>query len=168
MTAESQALFRYLENQRLHVLGILEGLSEHDLHRPVLPTGWNCIGMVQHLALDVERFWFRTIVAGEAVERPPDLAPNDLVAAWKVSPGTSSTVVFDLYRAEIERANSIITATSLDTPPAWWPDDRWKGWKLADLRTIMLHVIAETACHAGHLDAAREIIDDRTWSTIAS
>jgi hypothetical protein len=31
------------------------------------------------------------------------------------------------------------------------------------LRTIMLHVITETACHAGHLDAARELIDGRTW-----
>jgi hypothetical protein len=27
----------------------------------------------------------------------------------------------------------------------------------------MLHVITETACHAGHLDAARELIDRRQW-----
>jgi hypothetical protein len=27
----------------------------------------------------------------------------------------------------------------------------------------MLHVITETACHAGHLDAARELIDGRLW-----
>jgi hypothetical protein len=27
----------------------------------------------------------------------------------------------------------------------------------------MLHVVTETACHAGHLDAARELIDGRRW-----
>jgi hypothetical protein len=28
---------------------------------------------------------------------------------------------------------------------------------------VLLHVITETACHAGHLDAARELIDGRQW-----
>jgi len=32
-----------------------------------------------------------------------------------------------------------------------------------DLREILLHVITETACHAGHLDAARELIDGKQW-----
>jgi hypothetical protein len=36
-------------------------------------------------------------------------------------------------------------------------------WRLHDLREILLHVITETACHAGHLDAARELIDGRRW-----
>jgi hypothetical protein len=31
------------------------------------------------------------------------------------------------------------------------------------MRATILHVIAETACHAGHLDAARELIDGQTW-----
>jgi hypothetical protein len=30
----------------------------------------------------------------------------------------------------------------------------------------MLHVITETACHAGHLDAVRELIDGRTWMVL--
>jgi len=33
------------------------------------------------------------------------------------------------------------------------------------VREIILHVISETACHAGHLDAVREIIDGRQWMT---
>jgi len=37
------------------------------------------------------------------------------------------------------------------------------NWKLQDLRAVILHVITETACHAGHLDAVRELIDGRTW-----
>jgi Protein of unknown function (DUF664) len=71
--------------------------------------------------------------------------------------------VLSLYRQEIKLANAIISATSPDTPPAWWPEDLWPGWRLKDLREIMVHVIAETACHAGHLDAVRELIDGRTW-----
>lgn len=35
-------------------------------------------------------------------------------------------------------------------------------WRLPDLRAVVLHVITETACHAGHLDAARELLDGRT------
>jgi hypothetical protein len=43
------------------------------LHREVLPSGWTCAGMVRHLALHVERFWFREIVAGELFDHgnPP-------------------------------------------------------------------------------------------------
>ncbi len=53
---ESKTLLSYLGAQRDHVLGILEGLDEDVLRRPVLPSGWTCLGLVRHLALDVERF----------------------------------------------------------------------------------------------------------------
>jgi len=48
-------LMGYLTEQREHVLGILENLPEEAMRRPVLPTGWTCAGLVQHLALDDER-----------------------------------------------------------------------------------------------------------------
>ena len=51
---------------------------------------------------------------------------------------------------------------SLDAPPARWPD-YFSSWRLRDVREIILHVITETAVHAGHLDAARELLDGRTW-----
>ncbi|HEU5416746.1 MAG TPA: DUF664 domain-containing protein, partial [Streptosporangiaceae bacterium] len=59
--AETGLLLDYLNGQRRHVLGILDDLSEDDLRRPVLPSGWTSLGMVRHLALDVERFWFRAV-----------------------------------------------------------------------------------------------------------
>ena len=64
-TPEVEALLACLDSQREHVLGILDGLDEASLRRPVLPSGWSCLGLVQHLAVDVERFWFRGVVAGE-------------------------------------------------------------------------------------------------------
>jgi hypothetical protein len=80
---ESAVLLAALDAQREHVLGILEGLPEEALHRPVLPSGWTCLGLVRHLALDVERFWFRAAFAGEEIESgqagDPDEASDD---AW--------------------------------------------------------------------------------------
>jgi Protein of unknown function (DUF664) len=55
---EREALLEWLGDQRAHVLAILNGLSEEDLRRPVLPSGWSCLAMVRHLAVDDERFWF--------------------------------------------------------------------------------------------------------------
>lgn len=157
---ERTALLSSLTKQRAHVLGILEGLSDEALRRPVLPSGWTCLGLVQHLAWDVEQFWFRRVIAGERIG--PDESPEDQSNAWQVSPDVSAETVFDDYRREIERANAIIAATPMEAAPAWWPDF-FGSFRLADLQAVMLHVITETACHAGHLDAVRELIDGRTW-----
>jgi hypothetical protein len=71
-----------------------------------------------------------------------------------------------LYQAEAERADEIIRSMPLDAPPGRWPTELFSTFRLADLGEVMLHVIAETACHAGHLDAARELIDGRTWMVL--
>src|SRR5258708_8461290 len=85
MTKESQVLLSSLAAQRNHVLGILEGLSEEDLRRPILPSHWTCAGLVHHLAIDVEQFWFLAVVPGDptphhdplnACHIPPPLTPT--------------------------------------------------------------------------------------------
>lgn len=155
--ATKGALLETLDAQREHVLGSLEGLDATTLRQPALPTNWNCVGMVQHLALDVERFWFRQTVAGEPFDDPEHSS-----SAWVVGPAIAPAEILALYRDEIDRANAIIRATPLEAPPTQWAD-HFGSWRLPDLRAILLHVIAETACHAGHLDAARELIDGKTW-----
>ena len=72
--------------------------------------------------------------------------------------------MFGLYRDEIAHADAIITRDALDQPPRG-PDPQWQVWGLdfPDLRTVILWVIKETATHAGHLDAVRELIDGRQW-----
>jgi hypothetical protein len=82
---------------------------------------------------------------------------------WQVPADLTATSVLDAYRREIELADAIIAATSIESALAWWPEDLFGSSRLDDLREILLHVIAETACHAGHLDAARELIDGRQW-----
>ena len=159
-SAETTALLKYLNAQREHVLGILAGLDGDALRRPLLPSGWSCLGLVQHLALDVERFWFRAIVAGEQAVIA-GLADTD--NAWQVGAEVPSEAIFDLYRQESARANAIIAATPPDAAPSWWPRDIFGDWRIDTLREIVLHVMTETACHAGHLDTARELIDGRKW-----
>ena len=163
-TAETRVLLHSLNAQRRHVLGILEGLDEAALRRPVLPSGWSCLGLVQHLALDDERFWFQAVVAGDqnVIEQVMN-APED---SWAIDPDVPVEQVFDLYRHHMDRSNAIIDATPLDTEPAWWPGF-FPDFRLDNLREVILHVLTETAVHAGHLDAARELIDGRTWLVLS-
>lgn len=105
----------------------------------------------------VEEFWFRRVVVGEPIEDD-----NDEADAWQVGPEVPAETVFSDYRRQIERADAIIAVTPLDAAPAWWPDF-FGDFRLDDLHAIIVHVITETATHAGHLDTVRELIDGRTW-----
>ncbi|WP_033213661.1 DinB family protein [Kitasatospora phosalacinea] len=157
---EIRTLLSFLHGQRRHVLGALDGLDADALRRPVLPSGWNCLGLVQHLALDVERFWFRAVVLGDE-DVIGSLADGG--DAWQVGPGVRAAEVLDRYRAEGALADTVISATAADAPLAWWPRHLFGEPHLHTLRDVLLHVITETACHAGHLDAARELLDGRQW-----
>jgi Protein of unknown function (DUF664) len=154
---ETEALLAALNAQREHVLGTLDGLSDDDLRRPVLPSGWTALGVVQHLAMEVERFWFRWAVAGEQLT----LTSGD--EAWQVPLELPGRAVLDLYRDEIAKANAIIAITPIDAMPKWWPVEIFPGFPARPLRKTILHAITGTATHAGHLDAARELIDGDQW-----
>jgi uncharacterized damage-inducible protein DinB len=155
--SETDVLLATLRAQRAHVLGALEGLPDEALRRPVLPSGWTCLGLVRHLTLDVERFWFRAVVAGEQVPLPQ----GD--EGWQVPADEPADAVLAGYLRECALADDIIAGTSLDAWPAWWPDELFADLPRRDLRRTVLHVVTETATHAGHLDAVRELIDGRTW-----
>ncbi len=132
------------------------------LCQPVPPSGWNCLGLVQHLVLDVEQFWFRAVAVGEE-----DVIKSlrDGGDAWQAGPDAPASAILDRYRAETDLADTI-TATAADTP---WPGGPTTSpaSHTCTLRDILLHVITETGCHAGHLDAAREVLDGRRWMALA-
>jgi Protein of unknown function (DUF664) len=114
---------------------------------------------VNHLSLDVERFWFQAVIAGDqaAVEDVLGSSGN----ALDVGIEEPVEAVLDGYRRNIERADAIIASGSLDAIPAWWPEGLFGSWRLDSIREIVLHVITETAAHTGHLDVARELIDGK-------
>lgn len=156
-TSETELLLSWFDGQRNHAIEILDGLSDEDLRRPMVSSGWSPLGMIGHLE-GLERFWFRTVFLGDR-EAASDIA-NQI--EWQVDPVVPQEAVFAAYRAEIARSNEIIRKASLDAEPAWWPDF-FGDWRLANLREIVLHTMTETAMHAGHLDIARELIDKRQW-----
>ena len=171
-----QKLLDFLDAQRVSVIAIAEGLSDDDLRKPVLPSGWTVLGMIEHLA-GAEYYWFQMIAAG-AGSAPPeaDDAPVEEVAeeydpaeAGPFTTTDSRESVLALYRDQNEQANALLAVTPLSTPPrgpipAGQHDsvDPSLTAEIFDLRGIVLHLIEETARHAGHLDVARELLDGKT------
>jgi hypothetical protein len=156
--SERATLTGALASARRHVLLQLEGLNEDQLRGAVAPSGWTPLGLVRHLTLSDERYWFQVVVAGD----PLDFWPAGLNADWEVRSEESADAVIEAYTAAITAADAIIVRTDLDAPPAA-PEPDWDAAGLAfpDLRSILIHVIVEISTHAGHLDIVRELIDGR-------
>lgn len=158
--SEKSRLLDSLQSQRDHVIGILDDLDEASARRAVAPSGWDVRALVQHLTGDDERFWFSAVVAGDQHAIEATFGDGD---AWRVEEDTTLAEIIARYRAETERSNAVLSAADLDAAPAWWPDDIFGDWRMDDVRQVVLHVITETATHAGHLDITRELIDRRQW-----
>lgn len=155
-------LLDHLRSVRRHVLGALDGLDDAALHRPVLPSGWSGLGLIRHLTVDVELFWFRAVLAADPVAIAQLDARTD-TGVWHVPADAAGAPILEAYRDEAARSDAIIAAADLDAAPAWWPTELFGDWRLENARELVLHVLVETSTHAGHLDAARELIDGRTW-----
>ena len=144
-----------LRAQRRHVEQAVSGLSDHDLTTAHPPTTWTPASVLHHLALDVERWWFSAVLAGDdTARRFFDENPG---GAWQVPPGTD---VFQVYAEEHGVSDRILASVEPDAAPAWWPS--FMGPE-KNVGQIVLHVVTETATHAGQLDVVRESIDGTQW-----
>ena len=83
--AEITTLMRCLERQRNHVPGGVEGLSDEALRRPVLPSGWSCLGMVLHLTLSVERCIYALVWPGPGSRRPGEQPSQRMAGGSRAS-----------------------------------------------------------------------------------
>jgi uncharacterized damage-inducible protein DinB len=150
-------LQRYLQTGRDALLWKLDGLSEYDVRRPLVPTGTNLLGLIKHLA-GIEAGYFGSTF-GRPFEEPLPWMDGDAelnADMWATSDETRGWVV-DLYRRVTAHSDATIDALTLDSAGRvpWWPDERSK----VTLQQILVHVIAETHRHAGHADIVRELID---------
>jgi len=151
-------LHRYLQLGREAIVWKLEGLSEYDRRRPMVPTGTNLLGLVKHLS-GVEAGYF-----GVTFDRPypdglawiTDWEADPNADLWATADETAEGVV-SLYRQMWAAADSTISELPLDAPgvvPWWRPESRQ-----VTLGRILIHVATETHRHAGHADIVRELID---------
>ncbi len=155
---EDQALLAFLAAQRDAVLSIVAGLDEEAWHRSVVPSGWTPAGLVEHLG-GAEWHWFQGVVTGKVPEPQPgdeDQPPYDPTAAFVTD--LPSAEIIGFYRDQCARSDAVLAVTPLSAPPR----GRHGRYEPPDVRWIVLHMIEETARHAGHLDIARELIDGQT------
>ena len=148
-------LRRYLQDAREALLWKLDGLSEYDLRRPLVPTGTNLLGLVKHVT-GVEMGYF-----GDTFGRPcADQLPfdeSDPMSDMFAAPSESREFLTGLYRRAWAHSDATIEALPLDAVGhvPWWPADRNE----VTLHHVMVRVATETARHAGHADIVRELID---------
>jgi uncharacterized damage-inducible protein DinB len=155
-------LLHFLDAQRASVIAIVEGLSDEDLRKPVVPSGWTPLGLIEHLG-GAEYYWFQIIAAGGQSMRPAqadtDEDTEDDYGPFRTTESKES--VFGFYRDQCDRSNALLAETSLSAAPRG-PVHGYLAAEIFDLRGIVLHMIEETARHAGHLDIARELLDGKT------
>ena len=152
-SGERETLDGFLDWYRSVVERKVVGLTVVDATRPMTPTGMSALGVVKHLGW-VERGWFRETFAGEDVEATD--VDGDNSAEFAISSEDTIDSVIGFYRNEVEESRRISrTANSLDALSVKETPYRER----VSLRWVMVHMLEETARHAGHLDLMREEID---------
>jgi uncharacterized damage-inducible protein DinB len=157
---ELAQLTAFLDFQRETMLLKTEGLSRQQLAQPHPPSSMTLGGLLNHLAL-VEDSWFRVRFSGQAEDER--WAGVD----WDADPDYEFRTAAEVEPAELRRRYADACARSREVVAAASDLDQLSVQKRGngqyfDLRWAMLHLIEETARHAGHADLLREAIDGAT------
>jgi len=147
----------YLTRARDALVWKLDGLSEYDVRRPLVPTGTNLLGLVKHVA-GVASGYFGDCFGRPFGEPMPweaeDAEPN--AGMWATADESREQIV-GLYHRVWAHADATIDTLGLDATGhvSWWPPER----REPPLRMVLVHMIAEIERHAGQADIIRETID---------
>lgn len=142
---ECELLLDWLRYLRTSVIRKVEDLTDEQARWTPDGALLPLLGIVNHLTR-VEWRWIDGGMRGAQVERSEE--------EFRPGPELSVAAGVAAYRARAAVTDAAVRAMSLDTPCAW-------GEK-ADLRWVLVHLINETARHAGHADATRELLDGKT------
>ncbi|MFC0430118.1 DinB family protein [Kutzneria buriramensis] len=144
-----------LRSIREELIGKLDGLSEHDIRRPLTYTGTNLLGLVKHLTLSESRYFGDVFGRpfAEAMPRWDDLSQRGR-DMWATELESRAEIV-DRYRRVVEHSDATIEALPIDAAGhvPWWPRPD------VMLFNILVHMLTETSRHAGHADILREGLD---------
>ena len=147
---EKESLQVALDRHRDAILWKLEGVSDEDLRRPLVPSGSSLLGLVKHLAA-VEYGWFC-----DTFGRPTEPLPfddDDPDADLRIEPGETTDEILAFYGRARATADRVIEEIGLEeTGMAWFGEPVTMRW-------VLIHMVEETARHA---DILRELIDGMT------
>ena len=145
---EKQTLRDFIDYLRESIIIKASGLSDEDARRKLVPSDTTLLWLVQHMVV-VEMSWFQYVFAGLDVDLPKD--------GSEVGDTVESAVTS--YRDAIARSNEIIDACDdLEQRAA----RVGRAPEPVSMRWILVHMVEETARHAGHADILREQIDGET------
>ena len=144
---EQETLLALLQYQRDSLVRKVADVDQEAARRPIVQSGTSLLWLIKHVTY-AETVWIVDRFAGEDV-----VAMDDAVR-----PTDTLTSAVDAYRATWARVDSIVSATStLDEPCRGLGDG-----PPVNLRWVLMHLLEETARHAGHADIIRELIDGST------
>lgn len=157
---ELTLLTQFLDFQRATVVLKCEGLTQAQLAARIEPSTLTLAGLLKHLAL-VEDSWFGERLRGLDIGAPWSSVDWDATPDWDFDSAVDDTPadLLALYEAACARSReSVTTVGDLDTVMV----QANRRGEYFSLRWILLHMIEETARHAGHADLLRETIDGAT------
>jgi uncharacterized damage-inducible protein DinB len=147
---EKESLKVSLDRHRDAVLWKLEGLGDDDLRRTMVPSGTSLLGLVKHLGA-VEYGWFCETFGRDTEPLPFD--ENDPDSDMRARPDETTEDVLAFYGRARAAADRVIDELDVeDTGTAWFGETVTMRW-------VLIHMVEETARHAGHIDILRELID---------
>lgn len=149
---ERAVLEAFLDMYRDVVVRKVGGLSDEDARRSLVPSGTTPGGLVKHLRW-VETGWFHLLLGARAGD---NRRAHDRAWEFVMEPDERIGTLVEDYRTACADSRSFAAGHELEhTVPH-------HGMGEVSLRWIYVHLIEETARHAGHLDILREQIDGST------
>jgi uncharacterized damage-inducible protein DinB len=154
---ERSTLIDYLRAYRLTLRMKCADLDPAQMAtKSVLPSTMSLLGLVRHMS-DVERSWFRRVMAGEKAPRRFS-SEDDREGAWTGAVADPAVVAeaWTAWETEVAFAERFVAETG-DLSTLGHQSDG----KTIQLREVLVHMIEEYARHCGHADLIRERIDGR-------
>lgn len=154
---ERTTLAAFLDYYREAIKAKVRGVSEENARRRLVPSQTTLASLIKHLAR-VEMSWFQHRLAQVPLEELPYLRRvlEDPDSDFRVEPDETVESLIARYDEQCARSREIASQRDLDDvvphPALGEVSMRW----------IIVHMIEETARHAGHADILREQIDGST------
>lgn len=148
--SEREILDSWLDFHRTVVVGKVTGVEPAAASQRHVPSQATLAGLLKHLAV-TERNWFQMTLAGA----PPAFgeAPEDPDTSWDVDDNEQLQALVQAYEDECARSRAVVAAHELDEVVAH------PQLGEVSVRWVLVHMIEETARHAGHADILRELTD---------